>query len=306
MDDAEWRAFVSEGTRTGKLATTRRDGRPHVVPVWFVLDGDDFVFNTGAHSIKGRALARTGIAALCIDDERPPYAFVSVTGTVTITSERDDLRRWATAIGARYMGADRADEFGGAQRVRGRVARPPARRPRPRRSRRGRVRVTAFHIAQLNIGRARGAIDGPVMAEFMALLDPVNDLADASPGFVWRLQTEEGNATALRPYEDERMIVNMSVWESIEDLVAFVYRSSHVDVMRRRREWFEPMKPYMVLWWVPEGETPAVEEAKERLEHLRDHGPTPFAFTFNERFPATGQAPDGASSPLAESCPATG
>jgi len=112
MDDAEWRAFVSEGTRTGKLATTRRDGRPHVVPVWFVLDGDDFVFNTGAHSIKGRALERTGIAALCIDDERPPYAFVSVTGTVTITSERDDLRRWATAIGARYMGADRADEFG--------------------------------------------------------------------------------------------------------------------------------------------------------------------------------------------------
>jgi PPOX class probable F420-dependent enzyme len=112
MDDAEWRAFVSEGTRTGKLGTTRHDGRPHVVPIWFVLDGDDFVFNTGAHSIKGRALERTGIAALCIDDERPPYAFVSVTGTVTITSERDDLRRWATAIGARYMGADRADEFG--------------------------------------------------------------------------------------------------------------------------------------------------------------------------------------------------
>jgi hypothetical protein len=89
------------------------------------------------------------------------------------------------------------------------------------------------------------------MAEFMALLDPVNAVADASPGFVWRLQTEEGNATALRPYEDDRMIVNMSVWESIEDLAAFVYRSGHVDVMRRRREWFEPMKPYMVLWWVP-------------------------------------------------------
>ena len=112
MDDAEWRAFVSEGTRTGKLGTTRHDGRPHVVPIWFVLDGDDFVFNTGAHSIKGRALARNGIAVLCVDDERPPYAFVTVTGTVTITTERDDLRRWATAIGARYMGADRAEEFG--------------------------------------------------------------------------------------------------------------------------------------------------------------------------------------------------
>jgi PPOX class probable F420-dependent enzyme len=119
MDDAEWRAFVSEGTRTGKLATTRHDGRPHVVPIWFVLDRDDFVFNTGAHSIKGRSLARNGIAALCVDDERPPYGFVSVTGTVTITTDRDDLRRWATAIGARYMGADRAAEFGERNAIEG-------------------------------------------------------------------------------------------------------------------------------------------------------------------------------------------
>jgi PPOX class probable F420-dependent enzyme len=112
MTEAEWKQFITQGTRTGKLATTRKNGRPHVVPIWFVLDGDDFVFNTGAHSIKGRALARTGIAALCVDEQRAPYAFVSVTGTVTITTERDDLRRWATAIGARYMGAGRADEFG--------------------------------------------------------------------------------------------------------------------------------------------------------------------------------------------------
>ena len=146
--------------------------------------------------------------------------------------------------------------------------------------------MSAFHIAQLNIGRARGPVDGPVMADFMALLDPINTVADASPGFVWRLQTEEGNATALRPYEDDRMIVNMSVWESIEALAGFVYRSGHVDVMRRRREWFEPMKPYMVLWWVPEGTLPTVEEAKDRLAHLRDHGPTPFAFTFKASFPS--------------------
>ena len=112
MDDAEWRAFVSDRTRTGKLATTRHDGRPHVVPIWFVLDGDDFVFNTGAHSIKGRSLARNGIAALCVDDERPPYAFVSVTGTVSISEDPDELLRWATAIAGRYMGADRAAEFG--------------------------------------------------------------------------------------------------------------------------------------------------------------------------------------------------
>lgn len=112
MDDAEWRAFVSEGTRTGKLATTRHDGRPHVVPIWFVLDGDDFVFNTGAHSIKGRAVRRNGLAALCVDDEHPPYAFVSVTGTVAISSDPDELLHWATLIGGRYVGAERAEEYG--------------------------------------------------------------------------------------------------------------------------------------------------------------------------------------------------
>ena len=146
--------------------------------------------------------------------------------------------------------------------------------------------MTAFHIAQLNIGRARAPVDGPIMAEFMALLDPVNAVADASPGFVWRLQTDEGNATAVRPYEDESIAVNMSVWESIDDLAAFVYRSGHVDVMRRRREWFERMRLYMVLWWVPAAHLPTVEEAQERLEHLRVYGPTAYAFTFKARFPS--------------------
>src|SRR5919204_639965 len=144
MDDAQGRAFVRGGTRPGKLATTRHDGRPHVVPIWFVLDGTDFVFNTGEHTIKGRALQRLGIAALCVDDERPPYAFVSVTGTVSISREPDELLRWATAIGGRYMGADRAQEVGGGHAG----ARPPPRRPRrpaqwpscPCRSRRRRPR----------------------------------------------------------------------------------------------------------------------------------------------------------------------
>ena len=130
--------------------------------------------------------------------------------------------------------------------------------------------MTAFHIAQLNIGRARGAVDGPIMAEFMALLDPVNAVADASPGFVWRLQTEDGNATALRPYEDDRMIVNMSVWESIEDA-----RGLRLPQRARRRH----APPARVVradealhgaWWVPAGAIPTVDEAKERLEHLRD------------------------------------
>jgi hypothetical protein len=119
MDDAEWQAFVSEGTRTGKLATTRHDGRPHVVPIWFVLDGTDFVFNTGEHSIKGRSLQRTGIASLCVDDPRPPYSFVTVTGTVSISRDLDDMLRWATAIGGRYMGPDRGEEFGRRNAVEG-------------------------------------------------------------------------------------------------------------------------------------------------------------------------------------------
>jgi PPOX class probable F420-dependent enzyme len=112
MDDAEWRAFVSEGTRTGKLATTRRDGRPHVVPIWFVLDGDDFVFTTNESTVKGKSLQRDGRAALCVDDEKPPFAFVSVEGTAHTSADLEALLVWTTKIGARYMGADRAEEFG--------------------------------------------------------------------------------------------------------------------------------------------------------------------------------------------------
>ena len=112
MEDAEWRTFVSDGTRTGKLATTRRDGRPHVMPIWFVLDGDDFVFMTGAQTVKGRTLRATGRASLCVDDQEPPYAFVTVSGPVTISEDPFELLRFSTMIGGRYMGADRAEEFG--------------------------------------------------------------------------------------------------------------------------------------------------------------------------------------------------
>ena len=112
MTEAETRAFLAFGTRTGKLALVRADGRPHVSPVWFVLDGDDLVFNTGARSVKGRALRRDPRAALTVDDETPPYAFVIVEGTVTLSEDPDDLLHWATVIGGRYMGADRAEEYG--------------------------------------------------------------------------------------------------------------------------------------------------------------------------------------------------
>ena len=158
------------------------------------------------------------------------------------------------------------------------------------------------HIAQLNIARFKAPMDDPAMAGFVEQLDPVNALADAAPGFVWRLQTEEGNATSIHAFEDDLMLVNMSVWESVEALAGFVYRSMHVAVMRRRREWAERMRDaYVVLWWIPAGHTPTVEEAKSRLEHLREHGPTPSAFTFKRRF-----SPDEAAlaSPEDWLCPA--
>jgi PPOX class probable F420-dependent enzyme len=119
MTDAEWREFVMVGTRTGKLATTRRDGRPHVVPIWFVLEGDDIVFNTGAGTLKGRALARTSWASMCVDDDRPPFSFVTVSGPVTLSTDLEEMLPYSIRIGARYMGQERADEFGRRNAVEG-------------------------------------------------------------------------------------------------------------------------------------------------------------------------------------------
>lgn len=146
-----------------------------------------------------------------------------------------------------------------------------------------------FHLAQMNIGRMLYPLDDPRMAGFMNALDEINALADRTPGFVWRLQTEAGNATDLRPYEDVAMIVNMSVWESIEALFTYAYTSKHVEFLRRRREWFEKMaESPLVLWWVPAGHIPTVAEGQERIARLHRDGPTPLAFTFTRRF-----SPDG-------------
>jgi len=112
MSDDERRTFLLEGTRTAKLATVRVDGRPHITPVWFVLDGDVVVFNTGAGTVKGKALSRDPRVTLCVDDERPPFAYVIIEGTAEIETELDDMLTWATRIGGRYMGAERAEEFG--------------------------------------------------------------------------------------------------------------------------------------------------------------------------------------------------
>jgi len=146
--------------------------------------------------------------------------------------------------------------------------------------------MTRFHIAQLNIGRMRAALEDPVMAGFVARLDEINALADGSAGFVWRLKTEGGNATYLRPYDDDRILFNMSVWESVEHLRRFVYGTMHVEVMRRREAWFEKFSgAFMALWWVPVGHVPSVDEGKQRLAHLDAHGPTQFAFTFRSVLP---------------------
>lgn len=162
-----------------------------------------------------------------------------------------------------------------------------------------------YHLAQCNIGRARGAMDDPVMAGFVARLADINALADHSPGFVWRLQTEAGNATSIRAFEDDLILFNLSVWESAEHLRDFVYRSEHAEVMRQRRSWFERFEGiYLALWWVPAGHRPTVEEAKERLAHRQQHGDSPYAFSFARIFPPPDQAEEPPRVDLADPCPA--
>src|SRR5262252_1143887 len=124
----------------------------------------------------------------------------------------------------------------------------------------------------------RAPLDDPIMAGFVARLADINALADRAPGFVWRLQTPAGNATYLRPYDDDRILVNMSVWETVEALKQYVYHSVHAELLRQRQQWFEKFDGiYSALWWVPLGHLPGVDEAKKRLAYLDAHGPTQFA-----------------------------
>jgi Domain of unknown function (DUF3291) len=145
-----------------------------------------------------------------------------------------------------------------------------------------------YHLAQINIARRQAPLADPLMAGFVAELDTINALADNSPGFIWRLQTSEGNATDLRPYEDDLILVNLSLWASLADLSTFVYKSQHRQVLQQRRQWFRRFDgPYVALWWVPAGHIPGVEEAKERLAYLSVHSETIYAFSFKKTFPAT-------------------
>ncbi len=134
--------------------------------------------------------------------------------------------------------------------------------------------MSAYELAQLNIALMKEPLESPRMADFVANLDRINALAESSPGFVWRLQTEEGDATALRPLGEDTL-VNVSVWRDVESLNKYVYGSAHVEIMRRRKEWFERMREaWVVLWWVPRGHRPKVSEAIAKLELLRAKGPT--------------------------------
>lgn len=149
----------------------------------------------------------------------------------------------------------------------------------------------AFQLAQLNIALPVEPLTSARLSGFVELLEPVNALADASPGFVWRLQTEDGDATAVRGFGDDRLIVNISVWTSLDALAAFVFGDFHAQVMRQRRHWFARMREaYTVLWWVPAGVRPTVADAEQRLESLRAHGPTPYAFTVRRAFPPPGSS----------------
>lgn len=141
-------------------------------------------------------------------------------------------------------------------------------------------------LAQLNISRMISAnIQDTLMADFVAQLDRINQLAESSKGFVWRLKDEGGNATSIQPFDDERIIVNMSVWESMDDLMEYVFKSAHSAVMRDRNKWFEKFgKASTVFWYIDEGHTPSLEEAKERLEYLQKNGASEYAFDFKNKY----------------------
>ena len=167
--------------------------------------------------------------------------------------------------------------------------------------------MAIYHVAQVNIGRVKAPVEDPLMAGFYTRLDEINALADRSPGFVWRLQTPVGNATYFRPYpEDDRVLINMSVWETVEALHHYVYKTAHAELLRQREAWFEKFfGAYTALWWVPVGHRPGMDEATKRLAHLERHGPSQFAFTFKTTFPPDKQFQRAIDWSSFQPCPAT-
>ena len=165
--------------------------------------------------------------------------------------------------------------------------------------------MTTHELAQLNIAVMKEPLESPGMADFVANLDRINALAESSPGFVWRFQTAEGDATAMRPLGDDTLI-NLSVWQDLASLNAYVYQSAHVEIMRRRREWFERLREaHVVLWWVAKGHRPSLDEAVSRLNHLRTYGASEAAFTFRQAYPVPGAPRPCRPLAFGDECPAT-
>lgn len=147
------------------------------------------------------------------------------------------------------------------------------------------MQTNGYHLAQVNIARMVAPLDNPVMTEFVDNLDRINALAESSPGYVWRLKGDGNDATSLRPYDDEMIIVNLTVWKTVEDLQQYVYHTAHTEIMRKRKQFFSKMeKPFMCMWWIPAGHIPDVQEAKTHLDHLQAHGESDYAFTFRRIF----------------------
>lgn len=165
--------------------------------------------------------------------------------------------------------------------------------------------MSRYELAQLNIAIMKEPLESPTMADFVANLDRINALAESSPGFVWRLQTDDGDATALRPLGDDTL-VNMSVWKDVESLNYYVYKTAHVEIMRRRREWFDRMREaHVVMWWVPRGHRPTIADAAEKLALLRANGPTADAFSFRNAFPPPDAPCEASPFSFGDECPAT-
>jgi hypothetical protein len=163
--------------------------------------------------------------------------------------------------------------------------------------------VSRYQLAQINVAELKAPLDSPQLKDFVDNLDRINALAEGSPGFVWRLTGDGNDATALRPM-GEKIIVNYSIWRDVETLKNFVYSTAHVEILKRKREWFERMKLNYVLWWVPAGCVPGVEEAVAKLEHLRAHGPSADAFHFGEAYSAPDAVDAGAPVSFGDGCPA--
>ena len=146
--------------------------------------------------------------------------------------------------------------------------------------------MATYQLAEINVARMKGYdINDPVMKEFVDNLGRVNKLAESSQGFVWRLKDESNNATSLNPYDDEQVIINISVWENIDSLERFTYQTFHTEFLRRRKEWFQKFgKAYLAMWWIPTGQFPTVEEAVARLDYLEANGPTERAFSFRKKY----------------------